>query len=69
MGSFPSHRAADWWVCTISLYIGASRRLIGTRAPIYRRVACNELTRLSSKAVLGNRSGQAKCSCRMDQHG
>ena len=43
MGSFPSRRAADWWVCTISLYIGSSRRLIGTRAPIYRRVACNEL--------------------------
>ena len=43
MGSFPSRRAADWCVCTMSLYIGASRRLIGTRAPIYRRVACNEL--------------------------
>ena len=44
MGSFPSRRAADWCVCTMSLYIGASRRLIGTRAPIYRRVACNELS-------------------------
>ena len=33
MGSFPSRRAADWCVCTMSLYIGASRRLIGTRAP------------------------------------
>ena len=28
----------------MSLYIGASRKLIGTRAPIYRRVACNELS-------------------------
>ena len=43
MGSFPSRRAADWCVCTTGLYIGASRRLIGTRASIYRRVACNEL--------------------------
>ena len=43
MGSFPSRKAADWCVCTMSLYIGASRRLIGTRAPIYRRVACNEI--------------------------
>ena len=43
MGSFPSRRAADWCACTMSLYIGALRRLIGTRAPIYRRVACNEL--------------------------
>ena len=43
MGNFPSCRAADWCVCTMSLYIGASRRLIGTRAPIYRRVVCNEL--------------------------
>ena len=43
MGSFPSCRAADRCACTMSLYIGASRRLIGTRAPIYRRVACNEL--------------------------
>ena len=43
MGSFPSRRAADWCACTMSLYIGASRRLIGTRVPIYRRGACNEL--------------------------
>ena len=43
MGSFPSRRAADWCACTMSLYIGASRRLIGMRTPIYRRSACNEL--------------------------
>ena len=42
-GGFPSRSAADWSACTMSLYIGASRRLIGTRAPIYRRVTCNEL--------------------------
>ena len=43
MGSFPSRRAADRCVRTMSLYIGALRRLIGTRAPVYRRGACNEL--------------------------
>ena len=40
MGGFPSHRAAT---CTMSLYIGASCRLIGTREPVDRRVACNDL--------------------------
>ena len=43
MGNFPLRRAADCCACTMSLYIGASRRLLGTRAPIYRCVACNEL--------------------------
>ena len=47
MGSFPECRAADWGVCTMSLYIGDSRRLIGTRAPKYRRVACNEVYEVS----------------------
>ena len=45
MGSFPSCRAASERACTMSQYIGASRRLIGTHAPIYRCVACNELKR------------------------
>ena len=35
MGGFPSRSAADWCTCTMSLYIGASHRLIGTLAPIY----------------------------------
>ena len=56
MGSFPSRRAADWCPCTMSLYIGASRRLIGTRAPIYRHGACNELkvSQNGSTSLLGS---------------
>ena len=43
MGNFPSRRGADWCAYTMSLYVGASHRLIGMRVPINRRVACNEL--------------------------
>ena len=48
-GGFPSCSAADRCAHTMSLYIGALRRLIGTRAPIYRRVACNELSVIGTK--------------------
>ena len=61
-GEFPSAYRCCRACCTMSLYIGTSRRLIGTCAPIYRHGMGNKLkpVRVQAPQKLNAQSKTAK---------